>query len=131
ELEFLLDQLWFDTNADHIIDVADAGLLPQIVAMGDTTQLDVSGASGVSVAMGAMWNAYLAYTSTRAFWSDFEVFGTHAGTHKASGEGVHNPFLLKALLIASINEVKSTYGLPGVPLKYDVGTLPPGVRRIR
>ncbi len=131
ELEFLLDQLWFDTNADHIIDVGDAGLLPQIVAMGDTTQLDVSGASGVSVAMGAMWNAYLAYTHTRPFWGSFEVFGVHAGTHKASGEGVHNPFLLKALLIASINEVKATYGLPGVPITVDVGPLPPGVRRIR
>ncbi|NNG16440.1 MAG: hypothetical protein HKM89_08165 [Gemmatimonadales bacterium] len=131
ELEFLLDQLWFDSDDNHILDATDAGLLPQVVAMGDTTQFDVSGNSGVSEAMGAMWNGYLAYTSTRPWWGDFEVFGVHASSHKASGEGVHNPFLLKALLIASINEVKATYGLPGVPITVDVGRLPPGVRRIR
>jgi predicted CXXCH cytochrome family protein len=131
ELEFLLDQLWFDTDDNHIMDATDAGLLPQVVALGDTTQLDVSGASGVSVAMGALWNGYLAYTNTRPWWGDFEVFGVHAGAHKASGEGVHNPFLLKALLIASINEVKATYGLPGVPITVGVGPLPPGVKRIR
>jgi len=129
QLENLLDQLWFDTDANHIMDATDAGLLPQVVAQGDSAQIDISGASGVSAAMGAIWNAALAYTRTRAFWADFEVFGQHFGTHYSSGEGVHNPFLLKALLIASINDVRSTYGLPGVPISMDAaGKLPPGVR---
>jgi predicted CXXCH cytochrome family protein len=132
EIEFLLDQLWFDTDANHVMDATDAGALPQVVAQGDPTQFDPSGSAPMTVAKGAIWNAFLAYTHTRDFWEGFDVFGQHIGTHKASGEGVHNPFLLKALLIASINEVRSTYGLPGVPIQLDAaGPMPPGVRRIR
>ncbi len=131
DLENLLDQLWFDTDDNHIIDATDGGLLPQVVAQGDTTQIDVTD-DLVTVAEGALWNAQLAYTSTRPWFGDGEAFGIHFAAHKASGEGVHNPFLLKALLLASINEVRSTYGLPGIPVRMDaVGTLPPGVRRIR
>ncbi len=98
------------------MDATDAGLLPQVVAQGDSTQFDPSGSAPMTVAKGAIWNAFLAYTHTRDNWESFDVFGQHIGTHKASGEGVHNPFLLKALLIASINEVRSTYMLPGVPI---------------
>jgi hypothetical protein len=48
----------------------------------------------------------------------------------ASGNGVHNPFLLKALLLSSIDALQTTYGLPAPP-NFDPrvpGPLPPGVR---
>lgn len=109
-LNNLVDQLWTDRNGDHVIDATDGGLLPQVVAMGDTSQLNVSDQL-VTVAEGAMWNAQLAHTDERPEWGDGEVFGVHFSAQEGSGNGVHNPFLLEALLTASIDAVKQAYGL--------------------
>ncbi len=110
ELDSLLDVLWVDSDSNAVMDATDAGLLAQVVAQGDTLELDPSDQL-VTVAEGALWNAQLAYTSSRTVWSDFEVFGVEVSAHKASGDGVHNPSLLEALLDASIDAVRVRYGL--------------------
>ncbi len=129
-LNFLLDQLWFDTYGNSVIDATDSGLLPRVVAQGDATQIDVSDQT-TTVAEGALWNAFLAYTHDREFWSSGEAFGVHFSAHKSSGEGVHNPFLLEALLTSSIQAVIDAYGLtppPGLDLAVQ-STPPPGLRQ--
>jgi predicted CXXCH cytochrome family protein len=116
-LEELLDQLWFDTDGNTQIDATDAGLLPQVVARGDRLQLDLRDRL-VTVAEGALWNAMLAHTSDRPWFGDGSVFGLPFSSHKSSGNGVHNPYKLEALLIASIQAVVDEYGLasPSVDL---------------
>jgi predicted CXXCH cytochrome family protein len=125
ELHGLLDQLWFDTDGNGVIDVTDAGLLPQVVGQGDATQFNMSDAV-VTVAEGAMWNAMLAYTSERDFWADGRVLGRSFRAHKSSGEGVHNPPLLEELLTSSIEAVMDEYGLVPAP-GFDL-TPRPGLR---
>jgi len=115
DLNSLLDQLWADTDGDHVLEGTDGGLLPQLVARGDASELDPD-TPAVTPAKGAMWNAMLAWTDDRAHWSDGEVDGKHFSAHPNGGNGVHNPHLLKALLLANIGEVRSYYGLPaGAP----------------
>jgi predicted CXXCH cytochrome family protein len=109
EINALLDQLWFDTNANDTMDVADAGLLPLVVALGDPEELDPSDQL-ITVAEGALWNAQLAFTSDREFWSDFQLFDVEVSAHPASGNGVHSPEWLKAILVASIAAVEDEYG---------------------
>lgn len=127
-LNRLLDELWFDTDGDHVMDATDAGLLPQVVAQGDTSQINVED-DVVTVAEGALWNAMLAYTSDRTWWGDGEAFGIHFSAHKASGNGVHNPFFLDAVLNASIQAVIDEYGVtPSANFDGQVrSTVPPGV----
>ncbi len=127
-LENLLDQLWVDTDGDGEIDASDAGLLPQVVAQGDPSQIDMSDAT-VTVAEGALWNAILAYTRDRAWFARGSALGNTWSSHKSSGEGVHNPFLLEALLSASIQAVAQQYGLtpPNIDLTVRA-TPPPGLR---
>lgn len=127
ELNVLLDSLWTDTNGDCVMDPfpTDAGLLPRVVALGDTTDLDPRD-DLITVAEGAYWNAQLAYTSDRECFGEAHLYvglagedtvpgtlppeiGIHASAHKASGEGVHNPELLEALLSASIEAVVRFY----------------------
>jgi len=129
-LHNLLDQLWTDTDANHVMDATDAGLLPQVVAQGDATQLDV-GDQLITIAEGALWNAQLAHTPDRPYWADGEVFGKHFSSHPSSGRGVHNPFLLEALLTSSIQAVIKEYGL-AAPAALDLSvhaTPPPALRR--
>ena len=124
-----MDQLWFDTDGNGVIDVTDAGLLPQVVAQGDATQFNMSDAD-VEVAEGAVWNAMLAHTSERDFWANGRALGQSFSAHKSSGEGVHNPPLLEALLTSSIQAVIDGYGLvpsPGPDLTQRF-TPPPGLR---
>jgi hypothetical protein len=110
ELNGWLDQLWVDTDENAVMDETDEGLLPMVVAMGDPEELDPSDEL-VTVAEGALFNAQLAYTSERTFWADFVVFDVEVSAHKASGNGAHNPWLLEALLRASIDAVIERYGL--------------------
>ena len=110
ELNGWLDQLWVDSDENAVMDETDEGLLPMVVAMGDPEELDPSDEL-VTVAEGALFNAQLAYTSERTYWSDFEVFDVSVSAHKASGNGAHNPWLLEALLKASIDAVIERYGL--------------------
>lgn len=118
DLSILLDQLWFDTDGDNVMDASDAGLLPQVIALGDTTDLDPRD-NLVTVAEGAMWNAQVAHTELQPWFADAVVYeglagadqaGIHWSAHVASGNGVHNPRFLKALLEASIEAVIAEYG---------------------
>jgi len=127
ELNLLLDALWTDTNGDCVLDPAptDGGLLAGVVAAGDSTDLDPRD-DLITTAEGAWWNGQLAYTHERPCWGEATLYfgiagpdeepedgtpdGIHVSAHKASGEGVHNPDLLVALLEASIEAVTNFYG---------------------
>jgi hypothetical protein len=87
----------------------------------------------LTVAEGALWNARLAATSDRLLWiSSFLVRISPTDSvrnrgHKASGDGAHNPFLLEALLVSSIDAVIDEYNLSAPPAQIGA-TVPPGVR---
>ena len=86
-----------------------------------------------STAEGALWNAQLAWTKDRPQWGSGNIEGLedHFSSHKGSGDGVHNPFLIEALLTASIEAVERRYNLPAgkvVSLSNQM-QLPPGVSR--
>lgn len=131
-LNNLLDQIWVDVDSNNVIDATDVGLLPQMVARGtaaDSAALDFS-STVTTTAKGTLWNAALAATNSRQNFLGGKVFGITFSTHMASGNGVHNPFLLEALLSASIAQLRLEYGL-APPANYDLtirATQPPGVR---
>jgi hypothetical protein len=102
-----------------VIDATDAGLLPQVIALGNVEDLDPSD-DLITVPEGAMWNAQIAHNEDRPYFADAVVYkglagddddndgvpdGIHWSAHKAGGNGVHNPAFLKALLQASIDEL--------------------------
>ena len=140
ELNGYLDQIWKDNNANGIIDSAgvDAGLVPQLVARAlrpgaiAADSAPISFRNNVtSVAKGTLWNAALAATEDRPQFLNGKLLGNGFATHMASGNGVHNPFLLKALLVASIAAMHNTYGLSSpvpLPSTQVPGPLPPHVR---
>ncbi|MDP3911716.1 MAG: cytochrome c3 family protein [Gemmatimonadales bacterium] len=144
ELNNFLDQIWIDGNANGIIDSAgtglDAGLIPELMARAlrpgataaDSAELSFRN-NVTSAAKGTLWNAALAATEDRSHFLSGRSFGNTFSTHMASGNGVHNPFLLKALLTSSIAALQTTYGLsaPQQPSLEVTGPLPPGVRRVR
>jgi hypothetical protein len=113
-LNVLLDELWVDTDRDRKIEANDGGLLPQIVAKGLASELDPDDPA-VTPAKGAMWNAMLAWTDDRPYWSDGRVGEAHFSSHPNSGNGVHNPHLLENLLLASIGHVRDAYSLSTSP----------------
>lgn len=128
-LDNLLDQLWFDADGDANMDAypEDSGLLARVVALGDPANINLTD-QVLTVAEGAIWNAQLAYTSSRPQWGGGTVFGRAFSGARTSGEGVHNPFLLEALLIASIQAVQTTYGLAAPPVDLSPQmTAPPGL----
>jgi predicted CXXCH cytochrome family protein len=137
-LSNLLDQLWLDTNGNGIMDSAgvDSGLLPQLVTpaqrpgatAADSAPLNFF-SSTTTVAKGALYNAALAATEDRPYFANGHVLGGAFAAHLSAGNGVHNPFLLEALLISSINAVKATYGLASPPFDLRIhATMPPGLR---
>lgn len=113
-LNVLLDELWADIDGDHVLEATDHGLLPQVIALGFAADLDPDD-STMNPAKGAMWNAMLAWTDDRTQWSDGEVGGVHFSSHPNSGNGAHNPHLLEALLLASIRDVRESYGAAPSP----------------
>jgi hypothetical protein len=137
-LSNLLDQLWLDTNGNGTIDSAgvDGGLLPQLVARAqrpgataaDSAPLDMR-SNVTTVAKGALYNGALAATEDRPYFASGHVLGSGFAAHRSAGNGVHNPFLLEALLTSSIDAVRTAYGLPSPPIDLRVhATAPPGVR---
>ncbi|MBI2403754.1 MAG: hypothetical protein HYV20_13675 [Gemmatimonadetes bacterium] len=148
-LNYLTDALWADTDGDAVMETTDGGLLPKVLAQAIAqNQRNVINLydTSLTVADGAIWNAQLASTHGRSYWLNFKVDGqntcatpgctTGGGSntgHKSSGDGVHNPFLLEALLIESIKAVQTTYGLaPSQALDLRVRATPPaGVRPIK
>ncbi len=131
-MDNLLDQIWLDSDSNGVIDATDGGLIPQLLARGtaaDSAELDFS-SNVTTVAKGTLFNAALAATNSRPQFLSGQVLGVTFATHMASGNGVHNPFLLEALLTSSISALHSTYGLtPPAPLDLQVKAIrPPGVR---
>jgi hypothetical protein len=144
----LTDLLWNDVDGDSLLETTDTGLLPRIlaqsIAAGDSNEINLYN-SELTPAEGAIWNAELASTNERLQWRSFKVVGQYscaaAGcttsgssntSRKASGEGVHNPFKLEALLLASIDYLGTYYSLPSPPANLSMqATVPPGVRRLR
>lgn len=128
DINDLLDALWDDTDGDAVLEAADGGLLPQVLADQGADELNPFDDT-FTIAEGALWNAQVAWTSQRPHWGDGQIEGLEGSfsSHKGSGEGVHNPFLLEALLDASIDAVESEYGLTA-SVDTDVGAeRPPGV----
>lgn len=141
-MNFLVDQLWADTDNDSVMETTDGGLLPKVLAnaigAGNLNAINLYD-NVLTPADGAIWNAQLAYTHDRTVWSSFKVSGqlsctptttctTQGGSntaHKSSGEGVHNPFLLEALLLASIDYLKSYYGVSAPPADLTPRLTPP------
>src|SRR6266545_2317701 len=111
ELNNYLDQIWTDNNGNGIIDSTgiDGGLMPQLVARALRPGATAADSAPInfrnnvtSVAKGTLWNAALAATEDRRIFLSGKLLGNTFSTHMASGNGVHNPFLLKALLTSSI-----------------------------
>jgi predicted CXXCH cytochrome family protein len=135
-LNNLLDQIWIDTDKNGTIDSTDGGLIPQLVARAQrsgATAADTAeiffGNNITTVAKGTLWNAALAATEDRKYFLSGKVLNRNFATHMASGNGVHNPFLLEALLTSSIAALHTTYGLPSPPVDLRVqATPPPGLR---
>jgi predicted CXXCH cytochrome family protein len=129
-MDLLTDFLWADTDRDSVMETTDGGLLPEVlaqaVAQGNLDEINLYN-TVLTTAEGAIWNAQLAFTHEREYWSRFTVAGqrscdnvatptcTATGStntaHKSSGEGAHNPFLLEALLVESIRALQDEYGV--------------------
>jgi predicted CXXCH cytochrome family protein len=131
-LDSLLTVLWDDLNDNDTLEAAptDAGLLPQIVAVYGDIELDRTDTL-FTFAEGILYNAQIAATdSTERFLGGRVKVGTRAnslGGHPTSGNGIHNPWLLDALLKASIAAGADFYGIvlpAGLDLKF-VGVEPP------
>ena len=142
ELNNYLDQIWTDNPSAGTVGTIDSagidgGLIPQLVARAlrpgataaDTAEISFRN-NVTSVAKGALWNAALAATEDRPQFLSGRLMGNTFSTHAASGNGVHNPFLLKALLTSSIAALHTTYGLPAPPQEFMrvQAPLPPGWR---
>jgi hypothetical protein len=109
-------------NGNDTLDVngTDTGLLVDIVQLGDYTVLDQNN-DVFTVAEGVLFNAQLAFTDETPRFGDayypIGVDGTGApkykefGSHQASGGGMHNPTLLRALLVASISAGANHYNV--------------------
>jgi predicted CXXCH cytochrome family protein len=97
-MKFLTDQLWTNLNADGSLQATptDGGLLATVKATRptewSTTDLVVTPAEG------AEFNARLC--------------GEYGQANSDNSKGIHNPFLCEALLIATINYIRTYYTLP-------------------
>ncbi len=132
ELTGYVEMVWNDVNANDTLDTGDTGLLVSIVAQEGGRILDV-GDVLFTTAEGVLWNAQLAHTDDTPWFGDFHVELTpgnyqEIGSHPTSGNGVHNPKFLRALMRASINHAAAFYGVPN-PLPVDQRAIGPEVVR--
>ena len=101
-MKSFVDQLWVDANASGSLQASptDAGMLPTVRASrpGEWSTTD----NTITPAEGAEFNARLC--------------GEYGQANSDNSKGVHNPFLCRALLIATINYIRSYYGLPAASL---------------
>ena len=97
-MKFLTDQLWVDTDLSGSMQASptDAGLLAtlRVTRAAEWSTTD----NRISVAEGAEFNA--------------RMCGEYAQSTSDNSKGAHNPFLCEALLIATINYVRSFYSMP-------------------
>ena len=96
-MKFLADQLWVDSNGNGTLNAApaDGGLLAQVRASrpAEWSNTDLV----ITPAEGAEFNARLC--------------GEFGQTNADNSKGVHNPFLCEALLTATIDYIKTYYGV--------------------
>lgn len=97
-MKFLADQLWLNLNNDGTLQAAptDGGLLATVKATRPTEWSTTDNV--ITPAEGAEFNARLC--------------GEYNQSNSDNSKGVHNPFLCEALLIATINYIRTYYGLP-------------------
>lgn len=105
EIETLAAQIWTDLDGDETIDAfpTDGGYLA-LIKRDNPGQL--GHATIVTPAMGAEFNV--------------RTFAEHRYGNGDRSKGVHNPFLARALLGASVNELRTAYGLPAPPASISV-----------
>ena len=100
-MKSFVDQLWTDVNTNGSLQASptDAGLLPTVRASspGEWSNSD----NQITPAEGAEFNARLC--------------GEFGQSNSDNSKGVHNPFLCRALLIATIDYVTDYYALPPAP----------------
>lgn len=98
-MQFFSNQLWNNLNNDGSLQAAptDGGLLA-LVKQSNPGQWSNSD-QVITPAEGAEFNARLC--------------GQYNQSTADNSKGVHNPFLCEALLIATIDYIRSYYGLPG------------------
>jgi predicted CXXCH cytochrome family protein len=97
-MKFYADILWVDANASGSMQAAptDAGLLPTVR---QTRPAEWSTTDNViTPAEGAEFNARLC--------------GEYGQSNSDNSKGVHNPFLCEALLVATVNYIRTYYNLP-------------------
>ena len=97
-MKFLADQLWLNRNNDGTLQAAptDGGMLATLKATRPTEWSNTD--HTITPAEGAEFNSRLC--------------GEYNQSNADNSKGVHNPFLCEALLVATINYVRSYYGLP-------------------
>jgi predicted CXXCH cytochrome family protein len=123
ELVGYLEAIWTDVNGNDTLDVngPDTGLLVDIVNQGDWTVL-AQNDDYFTVAEGVLFNAQLAHGHHAAPWFEEAYYPIgeddagapvyrEFGSHPASGAGMHNPTLLRALLVASMSAAVNQYNL--------------------
>ncbi len=105
EIETLSAQIWTDLNGNKTIDAAptDGGYLAIIKR---DRPAELTNATVVTPARGAEFNV--------------KTFGEARYGNGDRSKGVHNPFLARALLGASINELRTAYALPAPPASISV-----------
>jgi predicted CXXCH cytochrome family protein len=101
-MKFLADQLWANLNNDGTLQASptDGGLLATLKKNQPTEWSTTD--NRISPAEGAEFNARLC--------------GEYNQSNSDNSKGIHNPFLCEALLISTINYIKSYYSLPGAAL---------------
>jgi len=102
-MKFLADQLWLNSNNDGTIQAppTDGGLLATLKATRPTEWSNTD--LVITPAEGAEFNARLC--------------GEYNQSNADNSKGIHNPFLCEALLVATINYVRSYYGFPAASVQ--------------
>ena len=97
-MKSFVDQLWIDSNGSGSLQAAptDGGMLATVRASNPSQWSTTD--NTITPAEGAEFNARLC--------------GEYGQSNADNSKGVHNPFLCRALLTATINYVRSYYGLP-------------------
>jgi predicted CXXCH cytochrome family protein len=100
-VQVLVNTLWVDVDGDKVIDTVgvDQGLLPTVKKL-FPTEINPNNTT-ITVGDGAEFNT--------------RMFAPNLADHPDGSRGAHNPFYYQALLAATINSVRATYGLPAPP----------------
>jgi hypothetical protein len=101
-MKFLADQIWLNSNNDGTLQgtPTDGGILATLKS---TRPSEWSNSDNViTPAEGAEFNARLC--------------GEYNQANSDNSKGIHNPFLCEALLVSTINYLRSYYSLPAASI---------------